>query len=161
MLDEAQSIAEAKLGPEVTDAVVTVPSFYGQTQRQPVVQAGLIAGLIVVRLINESTAVALAYAYALKDDRKRERTVLVIDVGASKTDLCLARVKKGAVTVLASAGNELCCGDEFTQRLVDYITNYIAARYEEDVRGSAQTIKRIAEACEKAKHSLSDASGCW
>ncbi|MGW4065485.1 molecular chaperone DnaK [Amycolatopsis sp. NPDC004747] len=139
------------LGERVTEAVITVPAYFNDAQRQATKDAGKIAGLTVLRIINEPTAAALAYGL----DSQQHETVLVFDLGGGTFDVSLLDVGDGVVEVRATAGDSHLGGDDFDRRLVDFLADKFAADNGIDLRQDAQALQRLFEAAEKAKVELS------
>jgi molecular chaperone DnaK len=139
------------LGERVTEAVITVPAYFNDAQRQATKDAGKIAGLNVLRIINEPTAAALAYGL----DSQQHETVLVFDLGGGTFDVSLLDVGDGVVEVRATAGDSHLGGDDFDRRLVDFLADKFASDNGIDLRQDAQALQRLFEAAEKAKVELS------
>ncbi|WP_427892257.1 molecular chaperone DnaK [Kribbella sp. GL6] len=139
------------LGEKVTEAVITVPAYFNDTQRQATKDAGKIAGLEVLRIINEPTAAALAYGL----DKKENETVLVFDLGGGTFDVSILTVGDGVVEVLSTSGDGHLGGDDFDRRLVDYLADEFKKAEGVDLRDDAQALQRLFEAAEKAKVELS------
>ncbi|HZX04302.1 molecular chaperone DnaK [Kribbella sp.] len=139
------------LGEKVTEAVITVPAYFNDTQRQATKDAGKIAGLEVLRIINEPTAAALAYGL----DKKDNETVLVFDLGGGTFDVSILTVGDGVVEVLSTSGDGHLGGDDFDRRLVDYLADEFKKAEGVDLRDDAQALQRLFEAAEKAKVELS------
>ncbi|WP_371778565.1 molecular chaperone DnaK [Streptosporangium subroseum] len=139
------------LGEKVTEAVITVPAYFNDSQRQATKDAGKIAGLEVLRIINEPTAAALAYGL----DRKENETVLVFDLGGGTFDVSVLTVGEGVVEVLATAGDAHLGGDDFDRRIVDHLADEFQRDNGIDLRGDPQALQRLFEAAEKAKVELS------
>jgi molecular chaperone DnaK len=144
--------AEAYLGESVTDAVITVPAYFNDAQRQATKEAGEIAGLKVLRIINEPTAAALAYGL---DKVNEEQTILVYDLGGGTFDVSLLEIGDGVVEVKATNGDNHLGGDDWDQALVDYLVNNFKARNGIDLTKDKMAMQRIREAAEKAKIELS------
>ena len=142
------------LGERVTEAVITVPAYFNDAQRQATKDAGRIAGLEVLRIINEPTAAALAYGL---DSRKHE-TILVFDLGGGTFDVSLLEVGDGVVEVRATAGDTHLGGDDFDRRIVDYLADQFQKEEGIDLRADPQALQRLFEAAEKAKVELSSVS---
>src|ERR671915_1542530 len=142
------------LGERVTEAVITVPAYFNDAQRQATKDAGRIAGLEVLRIINEPTAAALAYGL---DSRKHE-TVMVFDLGGGTFDVSLLEVGDGVVEVRATAGDTHLGGDDFDRRIVDYLADQFQKEEGIDLRADPQALQRLFEAAEKAKVELSSVS---
>src|ERR1700760_4267430 len=139
------------LGEKVTDAVITVPAYFNDAQRQATKAAGRIAGLNVLRIINEPTAAALAYGL----DKKGHETVLVFDLGGGTFDVSILDVGDGVVEVRSTAGDTHLGGDDFDRRLVDYLADEFQKANGIDLRADPQALQRLFEAAEKAKTELS------
>src|SRR5690606_8089526 len=139
------------LGERVTEAVITVPAYFNDSQRQATKDAGRIAGLEVLRIINEPTAAALAYGL----DKKEHETVLVFDLGGGTFDVSLLDVGEGVVEVRATAGDTHLGGDDFDRRIVDYLADEFQRNEGIDLRRDPQALQRLFEAAEKAKVELS------
>ncbi|AWS42907.1 molecular chaperone DnaK [Streptosporangium sp. 'caverna'] len=139
------------LGEKVTEAVITVPAYFNDSQRQATKDAGKIAGLEVLRIINEPTAAALAYGL----DRKENETVLVFDLGGGTFDVSILTVGEGVVEVLATAGDTHLGGDDFDRRIVDHLADEFQRDNGIDLRSDPQALQRLFEAAEKAKVELS------
>jgi molecular chaperone DnaK len=139
------------LGEKVTEAVITVPAYFNDAQRQATKDAGRIAGLEVLRIINEPTAAALAYGL----DKKQNETVLVFDLGGGTFDVSILDVGDGVVEVRATAGDTHLGGDDFDRRIVDYLADQFHKDNGIDLRKDAQALQRLFEAAEKAKVELS------
>jgi molecular chaperone DnaK len=143
--------ASKYLGERVTEAVITVPAYFNDAQRQATKDAGKIAGLEVLRIINEPTAAALAYGL----DKKSNETVLVFDLGGGTFDVSLLDVGDGVVEVRATAGDTHLGGDDFDRRIVDYLADEFQRQESIDLRRDPQALQRLFEAAEKAKVELS------
>ncbi|MCT1414277.1 molecular chaperone DnaK [Corynebacterium sanguinis] len=144
--------AEAYLGDEVTDAVITVPAYFEDAQRQATKEAGQIAGLNVLRIVNEPTAAALAYGLEKAD---KEQTILVFDLGGGTFDVSLLEIGDGVVEVLATAGDNELGGDDWDQRIVDWLVDKFKAQNGIDLTKDKMALQRLREAAEKAKIELS------
>lgn len=151
VLKKLKDDAEAYLGGAVTDAVITVPAYFTDSQRQATKDAGKIAGLNVQRIINEPTAAALAFGLD-KDDNEK---VMVYDLGGGTFDVSILEIGDGVIEVLATAGNNKLGGDDFDAKIVDYIINEFQKSEGIDLRQDAMAMQRIIEASEKAKIELS------
>src|SRR2546430_5081225 len=139
------------LGERVTEAVITVPAYFNDAQRQATKDAGKIAGLEALRIINEPTAAALAYGL----DKKSNETVLVFDLGGGTFDVSILDVGDGVVEVRATSGDTHLGGDDFDRRLVDYLADEFGRENGIDLRKDPQALQRLFEAAEKAKVELS------
>ena len=151
ILQKLKADAEAYLGTTVTEAVITVPAYFTDAQRQATKDAGKIAGLEVKRIINEPTAAALAYSIDKEDDQK----VMVYDLGGGTFDVSIIEMGDGVQEVLATAGNNKLGGDDFDKRVMDYIVSTFKAEQGIDLSGDKMAMQRIKEAAEKAKIDLS------
>ena len=151
ILQKLKADAEAYLGEKVTEAVITVPAYFTDSQRQATKDAGKIAGLDVKRIINEPTAAALAYGIDKEEDQK----VMVYDLGGGTFDVSIIEMGDGVQEVLATAGNNHLGGDDFDQRIMDWLVNNFKAEQGVDLRGDKMAMQRIKEAAEKAKIELS------
>ena len=151
ILQKLKADAEAYLGEKVTEAVITVPAYFTDAQRQATKDAGKIAGLDVKRIINEPTAAALAYGIDKEDDQK----VMVYDLGGGTFDVSIIEMGDGVQEVLATAGNNHLGGDDFDQRIMDWLVNNFKAEQGVDLRSDKMAMQRIKEAAEKAKIELS------
>ncbi len=151
VLQKLKADAEAYLGEEVTQAVVTVPAYFNDMQRTATKHAGEIAGLEVLRIINEPTAAALAYGL----DKKGNETVLVWDLGGGTFDVSVLEVGEGVFEVKSTSGDTQLGGDDWDQKLVDYICDDFKASQGIDLRNDRQALQRVREAAEKAKIELS------
>src|SRR6266571_7147830 len=148
--------AEAYLGYTVTAAVVTVPVYFNDSQRQATKDAGTISGLNVLRIINEPTAAAIAYSL----DKKvtGERNVLVFDLGGGSFDVSLLTIEEGIFEVKAVAGDTHLGGEDFDNRLVDHFVQEFMRKHKKDVSSNARAVRRLRTACERAKRTLSSAT---
>ena len=151
ILQKLKKDAEAYLGEPVTQAVITVPAYFNDSQRQATKDAGKIAGLEVLRIINEPTASALAYGL----DKKADETILVFDLGGGTFDISLLEVGDGVVEVKATSGDTHLGGDDWDAVLVDYIADEFKKENGIDLRSDRQALQRLKEAAEKAKIELS------
>ncbi|MFE9448518.1 molecular chaperone DnaK [Streptomyces sp. NPDC006739] len=154
VLQKLKRDAEAYLGEDVTDAVITVPAYFDDTQRQATKEAGEIAGLKVLRIINEPTAAALAYGL----DRGEEQTVLVFDLGGGTFDVSLLDIGDGVIEVKATNGDTHLGGDDWDQRIVEHLAKRFKGQYGIDLTGDKMAVQRLREAAEKAKIELSSSS---
>lgn len=154
ILQKLKSDAEAYLGAAVKQAVITVPAYFTDAQRQATKDAGTIAGLEVLRIINEPTAAALAYGL----DKEQDQTVLVYDLGGGTFDVSILELSQGMVEVKATSGNNNLGGDDFDQRLMDYIVAEFKKSNAVDLSKDRMAMQRLKEAAEKAKIELSGVS---
>ena len=154
ILQKLKADAEAYLGTTVTDAVITVPAYFSDAQRQATKDAGKIAGLEVKRIINEPTAAALAYGM----DKESDQKIMVFDLGGGTFDVSLLEISDGVFEVLATAGNNKLGGDDFDQRVIDWMAEKFKAENGIDLRNDKMVLQRLKEAAEKAKIELSGMS---
>ncbi|MER6736080.1 molecular chaperone DnaK [Streptomyces puniciscabiei] len=154
VLQKLKRDAEAYLGEDVTDAVITVPAYFDDSQRQATKEAGEIAGLKVLRIINEPTAAALAYGL----DRGDEQTVLVFDLGGGTFDVSLLEIGDGVIEVKATNGDTHLGGDDWDQRVVEYLVKRFKSGHGIDLGADKMAVQRLREAAEKAKIELSSSS---
>ena len=152
ILQKLKTDAESYLGEKVTEAVITVPAYFTDSQRQATKDAGKIAGLEVKRLINEPTAAALAYGI----DKENDQKVMVYDLGGGTFDVSIIEMGDGVQEVLATAGNNRLGGDDFDQRVIDWIADEFKKSEGVDLRGDKMAMQRLKEAAEKAKIELSN-----
>ena len=151
ILQKLKTDAEAYLGEKVTEAVITVPAYFTDAQRQATKDAGKIAGLEVKRIINEPTAAALAYGM----DKENEQKVMVYDLGGGTFDVSLLSIGDGTIEVLATAGNSRLGGDDFDERIVNWMVQEFKKDQGVDLSGDRMAMQRLKEAAEKAKIELS------
>ena len=154
ILQKLKADAEAYLGEPVTEAVITVPAYFNDAQRQATKDAGRIAGLEVRRIINEPTAAALAYGL----DNGRAQTVMVYDLGGGTFDVSLIQIGDGIVQVLATCGDNHLGGDDFDARIVDWLVDQFRREHGQDLTGDRVAMQRLREEAEKAKKELSAAT---
>ncbi|REK90547.1 molecular chaperone DnaK [Streptomyces inhibens] len=154
VLQKLKREAEAYLGEDVTDAVITVPAYFNDSQRTATKEAGEIAGLNVLRIINEPTAAALAYGL----DKENDQTILVFDLGGGTFDVSLLEIGEGLVEVKATNGDTHLGGDDWDQRIVDHLTQQFKNGYGVDLAKDKMATQRLREAAEKAKIELSAAT---
>ncbi|MDY4711323.1 MAG: molecular chaperone DnaK [Ruminococcus bromii] len=152
ILQKLKADAEAYLGEKVTQAVITVPAYFTDAQRQATKDAGKIAGLDVKRIINEPTAAALSYGV----DKENDQKVMVYDLGGGTFDVSIIEMGDGVQEVLATAGNNRLGGDDFDQRVIDWIADEFKKSEGVDLRGDKMAMQRLKEAAEKAKIELSN-----
>ncbi|MBR6923404.1 MAG: molecular chaperone DnaK, partial [Oscillospiraceae bacterium] len=151
VLQKLKADAEAYLGEKVTEAVITVPAYFTDSQRQATKDAGQIAGLTVKRIINEPTAAALSYGIDKEDDQK----IMVYDLGGGTFDVSIIEMGDGVTEVLATAGNNRLGGDDFDQRIIDWMIAEFKQAEGLDLSGDKLAMQRLKEAAEKAKIELS------
>ncbi len=152
ILQKMKADAEAYLGEKVTDAVITVPAYFNDRQRQATKDAGKIAGLNVQRIINEPTAAALAYGL---DKAAKEQTVLVFDLGGGTFDVSILEIGEGVFEVKSTSGDNHLGGDDWDQRVIDWLADKFKADHGIDLRADKMALQRLKEAAEKAKMELS------
>ena len=154
VLQKLKADAEAYLGTSVNQAVITVPAYFSDAQRQATKDAGKIAGLEVLRIINEPTAAALAYGM----DKETDQKILVFDLGGGTFDVSLMEISDGVFEVLATAGNNRLGGDDFDERIINWMADRFKAENGVDLRNDKMVMQRLKEAAEKAKIELSGMS---
>jgi heat shock protein 5 len=152
VLGKMKQIAESYLGESVSDAVVTVPAYFNDAQRQATKDAGTIAGLNVIRVINEPTAAALAYGL---DKEGEEENVLVFDLGGGTFDVTLLTIDNGAFEVLATNGDTHLGGEDFDQRVMQYFMKMILKKHHVDISGDPRAVQKLRKEVERAKRTLS------
>ncbi|KAL9460037.1 hypothetical protein AB3S75_003268 [Citrus x aurantiifolia] len=155
VLTKMKEIAEAYLGHAVKNAVVTVPAYFNDSQRQATKDAGAIAGLNVMRIINEPTAAAIAYGLDKKASRSGEKNVLIFDLGGGTFDVSLLTIEEGIFEVKATAGDTHLGGEDFDNRLVNHFVAEFRRKHKKDISGNARALRRLRTACERAKRTLS------
>jgi heat shock 70kDa protein 1/2/6/8 len=153
VLIKMKEIAEAKLGKKVNKAVITVPAYFNDAQRQSTKDAGAISGLQVLRIINEPTAAAIAYG--LDSKSQGERTVLIFDLGGGTFDVSLLSICDGVFTVKATAGDTHLGGEDFDNALVEHFKGEFKRKHKLDISGDVRAVRRLRTACERAKRALS------
>lgn len=156
VLEKMKKTAEEYLGHEVKRAVVTVPAYFNDSQRQATKDAGAICGLNVERIINEPTAAALAYG--LDKNYENERNVLIFDLGGGTFDVTLLELSEGVYEVLATSGDTHLGGEDFDNIMVDYFVDEFKRKHKLDLRENKRSMRRLKTACEQAKRTLSNAS---
>ena len=154
ILQKLKADAEGYLGEKVTEAVITVPAYFNDAQRQATKDAGKIAGLDVKRIINEPTAAALAYGL----DNEKEQKIMVYDLGGGTFDVSIIEIGDGVIEVLSTAGDNRLGGDDFDQKIVDYIVADFKGANGVDLSADKMALQRVREAAEKAKKELSTAT---
>ena len=149
--------AEAYLGQTVQDAVITVPAYFSDSQRQATKDAGTIAGLNVKRIINEPTAAALAYG--LDKSLQGEKNVLIFDLGGGTFDVSILTIDEGSLfDVRSTAGDTHLGGEDFDNRLVNHFVDEFKRKFKKDLKGNPRALRRLRTACERAKRSLSSST---
>ena len=154
ILQKLKADAESYLGEKVTEAVITVPAYFNDAQRQATKDAGKIAGLDVKRIINEPTAAALAYGL----DNEKEQKIMVYDLGGGTFDVSIIEIGDGVIEVLSTNGDTRLGGDDFDQRIIDWMVREFKAKEGVDLSGDKMALQRLKEAAEKAKKELSSAT---
>ncbi|MGB9680067.1 MAG: molecular chaperone DnaK [Thermoanaerobacteraceae bacterium] len=154
ILQKLKSDAEAYLGEKVTQAVITVPAYFNDSQRQATKDAGKIAGLEVLRIINEPTAASLAYGL----DKDSNHKIMVYDLGGGTFDVSILEIGDGVFEVLATSGNNHLGGDDFDQKIIDWLAENFKNEYGIDLRNDKMAMQRLKDAAEKAKIELSTAT---
>src|SRR6059036_3808264 len=152
VLQKLKRDAEAYLGEPVTDAVITVPAYFSDHERQATKEAGEVAGLNVLRIVNEPTAAALAYGL---DKGEKEQTILVFDLGGGTFDVSLLELGDGVIEVKATSGDNKLGGDDWDQRIIDWLVDKFRAAHGIDLAKDKMAMQRLREAAEKAKIELS------
>merc|ERR1711966_16397 len=155
VLTKMKDVAEAYLGKEVNNAVVTVPAYFNDSQRQATKDAGSISGLNVLRIINEPTAAAIAYGLDKKGD---EKNVLIFDLGGGTFDVSLLTIEEGIFEVKATAGDTHLGGEDFDNRMVDYFLTDFKRKHKKDMSSNNRSLRRLRTACERAKRTLSSST---
>lgn len=156
VLTKMKEIAEAYLGEKVKNAVITCPAYFNDSQRQATKDAGAIAGLNVLRIINEPTAAAIAYGLDKKGDK--EKHVLIFDLGGGTFDCSLLSIEDGVFEVLATGGNTRLGGEDFDNRMVDHFLDDFKKKYKKDPSDNNRALRRLRTACERAKRQLSSST---
>ena len=156
VLTKMREIAEAYLGGTVKDAVITVPAYFNDSQRQATKDAGVIAGLNVLRIINEPTAAAIAYGLDKKSDS--EKNVLIFDLGGGTFDVSLLTIEEGIFEVKATAGDTHLGGEDFDNRLVNFFVQEFKRKFKKDLTTNARALRRLRTAAERAKRTLSSSA---
>ncbi|KAH8954587.1 hypothetical protein BDL97_08G086700 [Sphagnum fallax] len=155
VLVKMKEIAEAFLGKTVKNAVVTVPAYFNDSQRQATKDAGVISGLNVLRIINEPTAAAIAYGLDKKSSSTGEKNILIFDLGGGTFDVSLLTIEEGIFEVKSTAGDTHLGGEDFDNRMVNHFVQEFKRKYKKDISGNARALRRLRTACERAKRTLS------
>ncbi len=155
VLVKMKEIAEAYLGRDVKNAVITVPAYFNDAQRQATKDAGAISGLNVLRIINEPTAAAIAYGL---DKKGKEKNVLIFDLGGGTFDVSLLTIEEGIFEVKATAGDTHLGGEDFDNRLVDHFVQEFKRKFRKDISDNQRALRRLRTACERAKRTLSSST---
>lgn len=152
VLSKMKETAESFLGRPVAHAVVTVPAYFNDAQRQATKDAGTIAGLNVIRIINEPTAAALAYGL----DKKGEKNILVFDLGGGTFDVSILAIDNGVFEVISTSGDTHLGGEDFDQRVMQYFIKLIKKKYKQDISSDARALQKLRREVERAKRALSN-----
>jgi len=158
VLIKMKETAEAYLGQTVKDAVVTVPAYFNDSQRQATKDAGIIAGLNITRIINEPTAAAIAYGLDKKSSADGEKNILIFDLGGGTFDVSVLSIDEGIFEVKSTAGDTHLGGEDFDNRMVDHFVQEFKRKYKKDITGNKRALRRLRTACERAKRTLSSAA---
>merc|ERR1711887_159351 len=154
VLVKMKETAEAYLGTEVKEAVITVPAYFNDSQRQATKDAGVISGMNVLRIINEPTAAAIAYGLDKKKGAQ-ESNVLIFDLGGGTFDVSILTIEEGIFEVKSTAGDTHLGGEDFDNRMVDHFVNEFKNEHKKDIKGNKRALRRLRTACERAKRTLS------
>jgi len=152
ILTKMKETAEAFLGKDVKHAVVTVPAYFNDAQRQATKDAGTIAGLNVVRIINEPTAAAIAYGL---DKKGKEQNILVFDLGGGTFDVSILTIDSGVFEVVSTSGDTHLGGEDFDQRIMEYFIKIVKRKFDKDITGDARALQKLRREAERAKRALS------
>ncbi|MBA0700258.1 hypothetical protein Goari_001823, partial [Gossypium aridum] len=155
VLVKMKEVAEAYMGQTVKNAVITVPAYFNDSQRQATKDAGSISGLNILRIINEPTAAAIAYGLDKKASRSGEKNVLIFDLGGGTFDVSLLTIEEGIFEVKATAGDTHLGGEDFDNRLVNHFVQEFKRKHKKDISTNARALRRLRTACERAKRTLS------
>uniref|UniRef100_A0A4W5R251 Heat shock protein family A (Hsp70) member 8 n=1 Tax=Hucho hucho TaxID=62062 RepID=A0A4W5R251_9TELE len=158
VLVKMKEIAEAYLGKTITNAVVTVPAYFNDSQRQATKDAGTISGLNVLRIINEPTAAAIAYGLDKKVNVGVERNVLIFDLGGGTFDVSILTIEDGIFEVKSTAGDTHLGGEDFDNRMVNHFISEFKRKYKKDISDNKRAVRRLRTACERAKRTLSSST---
>lgn len=158
VLTKMKDTAETYLGKTVHKAVITVPAYFNDSQRQATKDAGVISGMEVMRIINEPTAAAIAYGLDRKEQTKGERNVLIFDLGGGTFDVSLLTIEEGIFEVKSTAGDTHLGGEDFDNRMVDHFVQQFKRISKKDITSNARALRRLRTACERAKRTLSSSA---
>ncbi|XP_069987966.1 heat shock 70 kDa protein cognate 4-like [Penaeus vannamei] len=158
VLTKMKETAEAYMGKAVKDAVITVPAYFNDSQRQATKDAGTIAGINVLRIINEPTAAAIAYGLDKKSVGQGERNVLIFDLGGGTFDVSILSIDDGVFEVKATAGDTHLGGEDFDNRMVNHFTQEFQRKFKKDLSSNKRSLRRLRTACERAKRTLSSST---
>lgn len=157
VLTKMKETAEVYLGGTVKDAVITVPAYFNDSQRQATKDAGVIAALNVLRIINEPTAAALAYG--LDKNLKGDKNVLIFDLGGGTFDVSVLQIAEGSLfEVRSTAGDTHLGGEDFDSRMVDHFSQEFEKKYKKNIKGNPKALRRLRTVCERAKRTLSSST---
>ncbi|KAI5431371.1 70-kilodalton heat shock protein, variant 2, partial [Lathyrus oleraceus] len=155
ILTKMKEIAEKFLESEVKDAVITVPAYFNDSQRKATKDAGVIAGLNVMRIINEPTAAAIAYGLQKRDNCVKERNIFIFDLGGGTFDVSLLTIKNNTFVVKATSGDTHLGGEDFDHRMVNHFVKEFKRKHKKDIIGNSRALRRLRTVCERAKRTLS------
>ena len=155
VLTKMKETAEAYLGQPIKDAVITVPAYFNDAQRQATKDAGMISGLNVLRIINEPTAAAIAYGLDKKKQNTQEKNVLIFDLGGGTFDVSILSIDDGVFEVKSTAGDTHLGGEDFDNRMVEHFVKEFQRKHKKDICGNKRALRRLRTACERAKRTLS------
>lgn len=158
ILIKMKETAESYLGKEVKNAVITVPAYFNDSQRQATKDAGMIAGLNILRIINEPTAAAIAYGLDKKTGKEGENNVLIFDLGGGTFDVSVLTIEEGIFEVKATAGDTHLGGEDFDNRMVDFFLQEFKRKFKKDMSKNNRSMRRLRTACERAKRTLSSST---
>merc|ERR1712241_1482508 len=158
VLLKMKETAEAYLGHEIRDAVVTVPAYFNDSQRQATKDAGIISGLNVLRIINEPTAAAIAYGLDKKKCEGKETNVLIFDLGGGTFDVSIRTIEDGIFEVKSTAGDTHLGGEDFDNRMVNHFVLEFKRKFKKDIHNNKRAVRRLRTACERAKRTLSSST---
>uniref|UniRef100_A0A8D0C4Q2 Heat shock protein family A (Hsp70) member 2 n=1 Tax=Salvator merianae TaxID=96440 RepID=A0A8D0C4Q2_SALMN len=158
VLTKMKEIAEAYLGRKVQSAVITVPAYFNDSQRQATKDAGVITGLNVLRIINEPTAAAIAYGLDKKGSGAGEKNVLIFDLGGGTFDVSILTIEDGIFEVKSTAGDTHLGGEDFDNRMVSHFVEEFKRKHKRDIAGNKRAVRRLRTACERAKRTLSSST---
>lgn len=158
VLTKMRESAQVFLGCTIKNAVITVPAYFGDAQRRATRDAGMIAGLNVMRIINEPTAAAIAYGFVQQSWSTHAKNVLIFDLGGGTFDVSLFNIKDGTIVVKAIAGDTHLGGEDFDNRMVEFFASEFKRKHNKDISGNPRALRRLRTACEKAKRNLSSTS---
>merc|ERR1711899_45758 len=155
VLTKMKEISESYLGKTVKDAVITVPAYFNDAQRQATKDAGMISGINVLRIINEPTAAAIAYGLDKKKQNTQEKNVLIFDLGGGTFDVSILSIDDGVFGVKSTAGDTHLGGEDFDNRMVEHFVKEFQRKHKKDITGNKRALRRLRTACERAKRTLS------